>query len=105
MRSGAPWLNPRPAPLSQYESAGGPRNSGQVAALALPRAEAHRLSWTPRSPVSLHANVRSRAVSTRVRAFGCTPAGDANVSHNPNSRVSPLKRPQDEPPRAVSLWG
>ena len=36
MRSGAPWLNPRPAPLSQYESAGGPRNSGQVAALTLP---------------------------------------------------------------------
>jgi len=40
-------------------------------------AEAHRLSWTPRSPASLHANVKSKAVSSPGRSFACTPAGDA----------------------------
>jgi hypothetical protein len=53
----------------------------------------------------LHANVKSKAVSSPVRSSACTPTGDANASHNPYSRVSPLKRPQDEPPGAVSLWG
>jgi hypothetical protein len=39
------------------------------------------------SPVSLHANVKSKAVSSPVRSSACTPTGDANASHNPNSRV------------------
>jgi hypothetical protein len=38
------------------------------------------------SPASLHANVKSKAVSSRVRSSVCTPTGDAN---NPWSRVSP----------------
>jgi hypothetical protein len=52
----------------------------------------------------LHANVKSKAVSSPVRSSACTPTGDANASHNPYSRVSPLKRPQDEPPGAVSFF-
>jgi hypothetical protein len=43
------------------------------------------------------ANVKSKAVSSPGRSSACTPTGDANASHHPNSRVSPLKRPQDEP--------
>ena len=39
------------------------------------------------SPASLHANVKSKAVSSPVRSSACTPTGDANASHNPNSRV------------------
>jgi hypothetical protein len=35
------------------------------------------------SPASLHANVKSKAVSSPVRSSACTPTGDANESHNP----------------------
>ena len=55
------------------------------------------------SPASSHANVKSKAVSSPGRSSACTPTGDANASHNPNSRVSPLKPPQDEPPGPLLL--
>jgi hypothetical protein len=56
------------------------------------------------SRASLHANVKSKAVSSPVRSSACIPKGNANASHNPYSRVSPLKRPQDGPPGAVCLF-
>src|SRR5262245_28371184 len=35
------------------------------------------------SPASLHANVKSKAVSSPVRSSACTPIGDAKALHNP----------------------
>ena len=56
------------------------------------------------SPASLHANVKSKAVSSPVRSSACTPTGDAKALHNPVALCMGSIRCSYRVPGWLSSW-